>query len=150
LQGVPLSIKHIVSVFKARIITDRDRNEFKNLCDKWTIVVEHPSGSGCKCLAIKPWLIQSSSLGRHEEGLEEGAGGGELADAPGRSLAGSDRSPGKGNVGEGLGDHGSREGYSGKKLGGLGASPLAGGESAVRRLHQRQVVTTGTSPTRSS
>ena len=146
-----MSIKHIVSVFKIRIITDRDRNEFKNLCDKWTIVVEHPPGSGCKCLAIKPWL-ENSNLERQEEGLDAGAAAAadDLADAPERALAGNDRSPGRASGGgEGAGDYGSGEECGSKKIGGLVTSPIGGGHNAARRVHHRQVVTTGTSPPRS-
>lgn len=55
-QLTPLSIRAIVAVFKDRILTERDKHEFKSLCDKWTVVVEHPVGTGIKCLAIKAWM----------------------------------------------------------------------------------------------
>jgi hypothetical protein len=55
-QAVPVAIRQIVAVFKDRINTERDKAEFKALCDKWTGVVEYPLGSGIKCLAIKSWM----------------------------------------------------------------------------------------------
>jgi hypothetical protein len=55
-QAAPLAIRQIVSVFKDRINTERDKAEFKAICDKWTSVVEYPVGSGVKCLAIKSWM----------------------------------------------------------------------------------------------
>ncbi|WIA15926.1 hypothetical protein OEZ85_012673 [Tetradesmus obliquus] len=55
-QAAPLAIRQIVSVFKDRINTERDKTEFKAICDKWTSVVECPVGSGTKCLAIKSWM----------------------------------------------------------------------------------------------
>lgn len=55
-QAAPLAIRQIVSVFKDRINTERDKTEFKAICDKWTSVVEFPVGSGTKCLAIKSWM----------------------------------------------------------------------------------------------
>lgn len=36
--------------------------EFKQLCDKWTGVVEFPAGSGTKCLAIKSWMRRRGPL----------------------------------------------------------------------------------------
>lgn len=55
-QAGPVAIRDIVSVFKDRIHSERDKSEFKALCDKWTGVVEYPAGSGVKCLAIKAWM----------------------------------------------------------------------------------------------
>jgi hypothetical protein len=55
-QAAPLAIRQIVSVFKDRINTERDKTEFKAICDKWTSVVEYPVGSSVKCLAIKSWM----------------------------------------------------------------------------------------------
>jgi hypothetical protein len=43
-QSVPVAIRNIVAVFKDRIHTERDKGEFKALCDKWTGVVEYPAG----------------------------------------------------------------------------------------------------------
>lgn len=43
-QAAPVAIRNIVSVFKDRIHTERDKTEFKALCDKWTGVVEYPAG----------------------------------------------------------------------------------------------------------
>lgn len=59
-QAAPLAIRQIVTVFKDRINTERDKTEFKAICDKWTSVVEYPVGSGIKCLAIKSWMRSDS------------------------------------------------------------------------------------------
>lgn len=67
----PQSIKAIVGVFRERIRCDRDKNEFKALCDKWTYVTEHPPGSGVKCLAIKAWLRQAPDAPAGQEGADE-------------------------------------------------------------------------------
>jgi hypothetical protein len=48
-QSAPVAIRNIVSVFKDRIHTERDKSEFKALCDKWTGVVEYPAGRWVAC-----------------------------------------------------------------------------------------------------
>eukprot|EP00775_Hariotina_reticulata_P009574 gene9574-9736_t len=45
--------RQIVAVFKDRINTERDKAEFKALCDKWTGVVEYPLGSGIKASPVQ-------------------------------------------------------------------------------------------------
>ncbi len=54
LQDTPVSIRAIIATFKDRILTERDKTEFKGLCDKWTSVVEWPAGT--KCLQMKSWM----------------------------------------------------------------------------------------------
>jgi hypothetical protein len=51
-QAVPVAIRNIVSVFKDRIHTERDKSEFKALCDKWTGVVEYPAGRCVRSCAV--------------------------------------------------------------------------------------------------
>jgi hypothetical protein len=56
-QSAPVAIRNIVAVFKDRIHTERDKGEFKALCDKWTGVVEYPAGRwgvvlGCIALVL--------------------------------------------------------------------------------------------------
>jgi hypothetical protein len=48
-QAGPVAIRDIVSVFKDRIHSERDKSEFKALCDKWTGVVEYPAGRWVCC-----------------------------------------------------------------------------------------------------
>ncbi|GBF88116.1 hypothetical protein Rsub_00828 [Raphidocelis subcapitata] len=55
-QMAPITIRAVVQAFKDRIHTERDKAEFKALCDKYTVVVEFPVSSGVKCLALKAWL----------------------------------------------------------------------------------------------
>ncbi|KAI8472254.1 MAG: hypothetical protein J3K34DRAFT_504164 [Monoraphidium minutum] len=52
----PITIRAVVQAFKDRIASERDKAEFKALCDKYTVVVEFPVASGVKCLALKAWL----------------------------------------------------------------------------------------------
>lgn len=53
-QAGPVAIRDIVSVFKDRIHSERDKSEFKALCDKWTGVVEYPAGRWvwCACCGV--------------------------------------------------------------------------------------------------
>jgi hypothetical protein len=52
-QSAPVAIRNIVSVFKDRIHTERDKSEFKALCDKWTGVVEYPVGRWVGLLVVR-------------------------------------------------------------------------------------------------
>lgn len=67
-QAGPVAIRDIVSVFKDRIHSERDKSEFKALCDKWTGVVEYPAGRwvcGACCGSYAdalPWC--AASFGR--------------------------------------------------------------------------------------
>lgn len=36
----PITIREVVQQFKDRIQTERDKTEFKSLCDRYTVVVE--------------------------------------------------------------------------------------------------------------
>lgn len=60
-QMAPITIRAVVQAFKDRIYTERDKTEFKALCDKYTVVVEFPVASGVKCLALKAWLQMSDN-----------------------------------------------------------------------------------------
>lgn len=39
-QMAPITIREVVQQFKDRIQTERDKTEFKSLCDRYTVVVE--------------------------------------------------------------------------------------------------------------
>lgn len=55
-QDPPLTVREVIHHFKPHIHDERDKMEFKQLCDKWCYVVEYPPGSGTKCLLLKDWL----------------------------------------------------------------------------------------------
>lgn len=63
-QSAPVAIRNIVSVFKDRIHTERDKSEFKALCDKWTGVVEYPVGRWVGLLVVRGcmWVAFGSVL----------------------------------------------------------------------------------------
>jgi hypothetical protein len=46
-----------VLLFKEDITTELDKRFFKRLCDRWCVVLEHPTGSGVKCLQLKNRLL---------------------------------------------------------------------------------------------
>jgi hypothetical protein len=76
-------IRDLVALFRARVGDERDKAELRQLCDKWTVVVEWPPGEGGeKCLALKPWMA-GARLGGGGGGMAAGGGGKAAAAATG-------------------------------------------------------------------